>query len=194
VDDGRQRRRSAFAAALFEYAMCVGFAEGLEGAGRAHNTTNGHKSSRSDDNRLLRYLSLSDPDFGRHWQVLPAVEKSPWSGFQGGSAGSNPVGDTTPFGALTRANASWHGHDVDLEIAPWEQQGPTCFLPVVESRPLKACSGASASASRPSTRAAFQESNDRRSPLCRLRLSNRTRQTPAAAGQVARPLGTEERP
>ena len=29
---------------------------------------------------------------------MPRVEKSPWSGFQGGSTGSNPVGDTTAAG------------------------------------------------------------------------------------------------
>jgi hypothetical protein len=79
---------------LFEYAKDVAVTRGLEGAGRAHNGANRRKLLRFDHEVLIGYLSLSEPAFGKCWRVVERVEKSPRSGFQGGSAGSNPVGAT----------------------------------------------------------------------------------------------------
>jgi hypothetical protein len=73
----------------------VGLTQRLQGADRTHNGCKSTQMLRSDREALTEYLSLPKPDFGKRWRVEAKAEKCHQSGFQGGSTGSNPVGDTS---------------------------------------------------------------------------------------------------
>ncbi len=85
--------------------------------------------------------------------MLEGVEKCRISRFQGGSAGSNPVGDTTFFWVLTRLNGPEHDHQAEPRTPSTEQLGPPLAF-----RLASGASPGSTQSRRPPPNPALQES------------------------------------